>query len=67
MDKKVTPNELIEALGGHAQVAADLGYEHKGGAERVNNWRTRGIPPKVYLDNYDYFEGGRLKAERAAA
>ncbi len=40
---------LIERLGGAAEVARLLGYSEKGGAQRVHNWKTRGIPAEVKL------------------
>lgn len=46
--------ELIESLGGPAKVAELLKFE-KHGAQRVNNWLTRGIPSKVKLDYPDIF------------
>lgn len=43
--------KLIETLGGAAKVAALLGYEKHGGVQRVHNWMSRGIPPRVKLEN----------------
>jgi hypothetical protein len=45
----------IERLGGPARVAEMLGYEKEGGTQRVHNWLTRGIPPKVKLERPDLF------------
>ena len=42
--------DLIETLGGAAKVAELLGYDKQGGVQRVHNWLTRGIPPKVKLE-----------------
>lgn len=42
--------ELIETLGGAAKVAELLGYDKQGGVQRVHNWLSRGIPPKVKLE-----------------
>lgn len=53
--------ELIESLGGAAKVAEMLGYEREGGTQRVHNWLTRGIPPRVKLQWPDLF----LSAEAA--
>jgi hypothetical protein len=50
-----TDKQLIEDLGGPAAVAELLGYEKHGGAQRVQNWTTRGIPPKVKLEHPDIF------------
>lgn len=46
--------QLIDDLGGATKVAELLGYD-KGGVQRVHNWRTRGIPPKVKLERPDLF------------
>lgn len=43
--------QIILALGGTAAVAKLLGTSQ----QRVNNWMTRGIPPKVKLENQDLF------------
>lgn len=43
--------QLIEQLGGSAAVARRLGYECPAGTRRVNNWKLRGIPPRVLLDH----------------
>ena len=43
--------QLIDALGGPTAVALKLGFKLPGGASRVANWRTRGIPPRVKLEN----------------
>lgn len=42
---------LIDGLGGPAKLAKQLGYS----AQRVHNWLTRGIPPKVKLERPDLF------------
>ncbi len=47
---------LIRQLGGPARVAELLGYDKaKGGIQRVQNWLTRGIPPRVKLERPDLF------------
>lgn len=46
----------IELLGGPAKVAELLGYEKDGGTQRVHNWLSRGIPPKVKLERPDLFQ-----------
>jgi hypothetical protein len=47
---------LILSLGGPTKVCSLLGFDKaKGGAQRVQNWMTRGIPPKVKLDYPDLF------------
>lgn len=47
--------ELIESLGGPSKVAELLGYDKKGGPQRVNNWITRGIPARVKISHPDIF------------
>lgn len=48
--------QLIESLGGAAQVAKLLGYDSRlGGTQRVHNWRARGIPPSVKIAHPDLF------------
>lgn len=56
--------DIIEKLGGPTKVAELLGFDKKkGGSQRVQNWMTRGIPPKVKLDHPHIF----LKQQLAAA
>lgn len=44
--------ELISHMGGATKLAARLGYDlKKGGVQRVQNWKERGIPPGVERDN----------------
>lgn len=51
--------EIIQNLGGPTKVAELLGYDKtSGGVQRVQNWMTRGIPPKVKLDHPDLFLRG---------
>lgn len=47
-------SRLIDELGGATKVAELLGYQ-RNGPQRVHNWRTRGIPPKVKLQRPDLF------------
>lgn len=48
--------KVIDGLGGPAKVAELLGYDkHRGGVQRVHNWRTRGIPSKVLLEHPQVF------------
>ncbi|MGZ9713919.1 hypothetical protein ACXX82_24280 [Glaciimonas sp. GNP009] len=43
-------------LGGPAKVAELLGLDKtRGGVQRVQNWTTRGIPPKEKLARPDLF------------
>lgn len=37
------------------KVAELLGYAKDGGVQRVQNWKTRGIPPAVKLERPDLF------------
>lgn len=46
---------LIEQLGGASEVARLLGYPEKGGAQRVHNWKFRGIPADVKLKHPELF------------
>ncbi len=52
----MTPTEtskLIAAAGGDAAFAKLLGIDHEPGvAQRVNNWKRRGIPSSVELEHY---------------
>lgn len=49
--------ELILALGGPTTVANMLGMKYKGAAQRIQNWMTRGIPPRVKVDHPEIFMG----------
>lgn len=52
----MSPNEtaeLIDAAGGDSAFAKLLGIDKEPGvAQRVNNWKRRGIPPSVVLAHY---------------
>lgn len=48
-------SELIRQLGGPSKVAELLNFPKQGGAQRVQNWMTRGIPSKVKLEHQDIF------------
>ena len=57
----------IDALGGSAKVAKLLGiHQNKGGISRVCNWRGRGIPAKVLVDNPKLFNAIK-KLEKQSA
>lgn len=43
--------DMIEKHGGAAKVAAILGFT----VQRVQNWKDRGIPPRVRLEHPDLF------------
>lgn len=47
----MSDKELIEKLGGSTVLAERLGYS----TQRVQNWKTRGIPAKVKLDHSEVF------------
>ncbi|KRG71786.1 hypothetical protein ABB27_02560 [Stenotrophomonas terrae] len=49
--------ELIDALGGPADVARSLGFEMPKGTQRVQNWKYRGIPPYTRVTRTDVFGG----------
>lgn len=55
---------LIDKLGGPTAVARKLNLGVNG-AQRVGNWRARGIPPKVKLQHPDLFLG-HLTGEASA-
>lgn len=48
-------SELIRALGGPSKVAEILNIDKRGGAQRVQNWMTRGIPAAVKVSNPTLF------------
>lgn len=57
----------IDALGGSAKVAKLIGiYTQKGGVSRVCNWRCRGIPAKVLVDNPKLFNAIKKLEKRSA-
>jgi hypothetical protein len=58
---------LVAALGGPSKVADELGYSREGGAQRVQNWKHRGIPPAVKLQRPDLFLPGlEVRSEGAS-
>ena len=66
MDDKESA-EIINAAGGNAAFAQLLGLELKPGyQQRVNNWKRRGIPPRVILDHQIIIESLRRKVRTAA-
>lgn len=57
MDKTHPDARLIDRLGGPANLARKLGFDaRKGGVQRVNNWKRRGIPALVRLNHRAMFE-----------
>lgn len=51
----MSDSELIDILGGPTRLAERLGYQKAGGVQRVQNWKSRGIPARVKLDHPDLF------------
>lgn len=47
--------KLIEDKGGPTKLAEILGYDKHGGVQRIQNWISRGIPPKVKLQHPEIF------------
>jgi len=57
----MTDSEIIDSLGGDTAVAKLLGFDlKKGGAQRVHNWRERGIPSEIKLNHSEIFLNKRL-------
>lgn len=57
---------LIKAAGGDRAFAKRLGIDVEPGfAQRVNNWKRRGIPSEVVLANFD--EIRKLQSEASTA
>ena len=53
--------QIINALGGPSVLAQTLGYDKSaGGAQRVQNWLTRGIPSAVKADHPHLFLPSRI-------
>jgi hypothetical protein len=50
----MTDKDRIIQLGGATKVSELLGLGN-GGAQRVHNWMTRGIPARIKLDRPDLF------------
>lgn len=46
----MTDSQLIESLGGAAAVARILNFKTAGGTQRVQNWKTRGIPAAIKVE-----------------
>ena len=58
--------ELIESAGGDTAFAKLLGLtEQPGYQQRVNNWKRRGIPPRVILEHQLLIEALRRKGRSA--
>lgn len=59
--------KLIEDLGGPSRVAELLDFPKRGGAQRVQNWLTRGIPARVKVEHPDLFMPAKTKARKRKA
>jgi hypothetical protein len=56
--------QILISLGGPAKVAELLGLDKStGGVQRVQNWMSRGIPPKEKLARPDLFLRGVMTAD----
>jgi hypothetical protein len=65
-DQIQADKELIEQHGGPTKLAETLGYDKtSGGVQRVQNWMSRGIPPRVKLSRPDLFIPGAPTKPRA--
>lgn len=66
----MTPTEstaIIEAAGGDSEFARLLGIADTATfRQRVNNWKRRGISPRVILDHLVVIEALRRKSQAAA-
>jgi len=51
----MTDVELIEHYGGASNLAKLLGFKGQGGAMRVQNWKTRGIPARIKVKHPELF------------
>ena len=48
--------KVISDLGGATALAKKLGFHEKGAAQRVQNWKARGIPAGIILQNPKIFK-----------
>lgn len=55
MDKSHPDARLIDTLGGPTAVSQLLGFDRRGGTQRVQNWKRRGIPEVIRLRRPDVF------------
>lgn len=67
MTEATKDRELIERLGGPTRVAELLGWPKYGGAQRVQNWLSRGIPPAVKVHRPDLFLAEAIQNQDKAA
>lgn len=67
MDTAEHPDwQLILELGGPTKVAEMLNLPREGGVQRVQNWKTRGIPAAVKLDHPKLFPRKRKASPKTA-
>jgi DNA-binding transcriptional regulator YdaS (Cro superfamily) len=65
---KSQTKRLIQAAGGDAAFAKLLGIEQQEGvAQRVNNWKRRGMPSAVELEHYEKIQELKGQISRRAA
>lgn len=57
-------SRLIDSLGGPAQLARLLGMTKPGSVQRIVNWRRRGIPYRVKVENAQIFMTAMLKENK---
>jgi hypothetical protein len=59
---------IIDRLGGPTKVAELLGWSDKPGqVQRIQNWKTRGIPARVLLDHQDVFGAAVVETPKEPA
>lgn len=58
--------KLIDSLGGPAALCRRLEFDPKGGVQRVQNWKRRGIPEVIRLRHASLF-GPAPKQKKARA
>lgn len=59
---------LIDKVGGPAELAKLLGIDgEKWWPQRINNWKSRGMPPAVVLEHYDVIQSLRAEKRRKAS
>jgi len=57
-------SKIIDDLGGPAVLCEKLGYsKEKGGVQRISNWKRRGIPASVILQNQQIFLVGKSSTQ----
>lgn len=66
MDSKEA-TRLIDAVGGDVAFAKLLGIDHEEGvAQRINNWKRRGMPAAVVLEHYHIIQHLKRRAIASA-